>query len=1452
MAGIKLSRRALAAGRAGDPPESFSGGGASGDLPMTPVPPDSGLELSPEPLRALRMKWLTDAQSSASKDFTKALGGVVDIGRRDPTNPMLPTLRGDVARELPNLLPPVTVGQAAALSRERARAGQDTTALDATTDRIRAGVERGEKVLDPNAGLAGKLDRFNAGAASAFHYPLKLVSALLRPFDSGVPAAVKAKIEGRAPGTAAAAAADPLGRFNEGGTETGRWTNPPTTWHDVGASMLKRWGKPVEKPWGVETAPGETYTHPLTGKEVRTPGPIRREVDTEFLGMGRPGWAAAGTVADIALSPSTYLTAAAGSGKGIQIAGQTVVPDAAVTGIARFPGSVLERGAEALASHMALSPRFSLQAAHRVGAAGEVLGKIGPAQLLSGAPKVVGALPLGGGKTLGELTGEAFDRYYRIKRVEDPALRDQLLRLARFRESATQAQTANWTSQVENLFRGVPPQEQQAIRDMIENPAGFDWNVERRGPVPAPEPRAVVPAGVTTIRSPSRPYMGYSDEELGRILDDVRAKIESEGAAEQGVSVEEFRRRVREWAEEQKRKGIDPTTGRPPEPANEVPVQGRSTTSGAAVAFGQPAAPTAVPGTPDAARYGAIPNHLSGQVPTVTEGQREIVARVENLLRDVREALKERGLVRGRENYFPRERTRESLIVQKGEGARLEKLGRGASPRLDWRAGFQEGRMEHSWINDLIDKTNEQLARDAEAKGMSPNLIPRVEDSTTAINEFWRRLPEPVRQQLRGKGTEPERFIDRPKEVLERYLSRATKSVNDFDALQAVRGMKGERGPVARPFIREGADGRVFENYEVPVGGSYARPTSGPGVMVDPTPAPRGAPQLSRGAMGRKREAMVGPEPRPIAGELPGEVPPGGREAFQGKSPLDPAMSTRERPLHDYVYPKNQAWRESFPNVALPKDIASWIDAFGKPYWANEGLAGIIDQGIVRPLHKIQLPWKVAATSGAGVRFALRNYMSQQVMNLQAYGPTVLMPRIQRESHLLGLPDEIFAARPHLGERVITDATGRQWKASELRQVAQQTGLWRTMPEAETWSAIGGPYNDVWSGPGHATRVAGWNDSKATASAVLGAAERGVQTATHAIAPANPISKDFVATKGLPIGPGGARVGFHPLAEYGERQGRMAALLSELDQGKELVQAAQDANRVHVDYTGFSPAFEKYGTLAWPFAKFAVGITPNEAKWALQYPGRTMFTEHLLRGGEAMVPEDQRKRYAQEPKSSLTLQGGARLLGFGKDGPLKEPETAHAKGPMRLPYVTMPPTADVFLNTLGAPARVLGARDRGSAAATETLEGAFPAFKAPFEIATGRNVATGEPIDANQATIAPRAVQALYEKSPALARLAFSATPVLDRKTGQSYLAVPQKVALVWRYFPNVAAVDLAAGLLGVKRPYDNQTAIALRLLGVTQVMHDPLVPATQEAFGNRDEAPRIRRRVEIYTPPRR
>ncbi|MGE5617503.1 MAG: hypothetical protein ACM3UX_01050, partial [Candidatus Woesearchaeota archaeon] len=1064
----------------------------------------------------------------------------------------------------------------------------------------------------------------------------------------------------------------------------------------------------------------------------------------------------------------------------VTLAGQTVIPDQAVTAIARFPGSALEAAGEAIATRMALNPNVSLQAAHRVGRAGEILGKIGPAQALEGVPRGLAALPLGGGKTLGEYAGEAFDRYHLINRIRDPIVREKLLRLATMRESATGAQTARWVDEIESLFKGVPVEEQRVIRDMIESPDSFDWNVERRGPVP------------TTDALAARRGIGPRAPGGG---------------------------------------GIGPATGVPKDPS-EVFIGKGSDTTGPATMFGQPAAPTAVPGTPDAARYGAMPGN---QVPIVTEGQRELAARVENALRDARVALERRGRIPegGRPNYFPRERTRESLIQWEGEDARIEKLGRGVDPRKDYRAGFQKARTEASWINELIDRVNAQTLAEAEAKGMSPaGLIPKVEDTTTAINEFWRRLPEPLRAKLTA---EPERFVDRPKEQLQRYFSRATKSINDWDTLAKVRS--GEAGVVARKFAYEGHNGKVHEWNDLPPKAGYDIPNPGPGVMVDPSPAPRGAPKLEAGRMGRRGEAMVAPEPRPVAGQLPGEVPPGGAEAFQGKSPFDPSVPRSTKEIPGYVYPENKAWRQAYPNVALPKEVATWIDAMGKPYWATEPGAAFFERLFIQPLHKMVLPWKVAATSGAGPRFALRNYMSQQVFNLQEYGPRTFAPRIQQESHLLGLPDSFFAGRPELSGRVYTDATGRTWTAQELREVAKQSGLWRTLPEAEGWTNLGQPFPQIPSAGSSA--VFGWEDPKAKLSAALGKAELGAKKAAETIAPVNPVSKGFIPTKEA----------FHPLAEYGERQGRMAALLLGLDEGMPLWEAATRANKVHVNYQAFSPTFEKYATLAWPFAKFTAGMTPNQVKWALQYPGRTLATEHFFRGGEAMVPEDERARFAAEPKSQLITEAGGRLVGYPGVGVLREPEAGKAKGDARLPYVTMPPTADVFLNKLGAPVRVANARDPWKQLGKETVEGAFPVFKMPYELATGRNVYTGEPVEAGQATIAPRMIQAFYEQYPGLAKSVLGATEVVDRKSGQRYLAVPQRVAMIERYFPNVAAMDLVAGLLGVKRPYDNQTAMALRLLGVTQIMHDPQIPAVQSQFEARDEAARFRKKAESWTP---
>jgi hypothetical protein len=1419
---MKLSRRALEAGRATRPAQSFQGGGATGeDVEIAPVPSH---EQSPDIMRALRLRRMLEDQARAVKLVGEAKARTRMLGERDSQHPMLDKAAEQTAEIEPYVAGGLSPSIEAALRRERARTG--------------------DLSVDTRRRVGGALESVNRTATSAFQYPLKLVSSLLRPIDSGVPAAVKAGIEGKPALTAAAAAADPLGRFDASGRETGRWTNPATSWHDVTEALLERWGKaPQERFPGATAAGSPGYRHPLTGAEVpATPG-RERDAGKELLGMGRPGWAAVGTVADIGLSPSTYLAAGVGAGRGITIAGRTVVPDKAVTAIARAPGSLIEKGAEALAARLALNPRVPMSVAHKVGAVGEKAARyLGPTQALEGAGRVVRDLPLGGGKTLGELAGEAFNRYHHIDQVADPVVRAKLRELASLRESATQAQTAKWTDEIENLFKGLSPEQARTIRDMIESPEAFDWNLPpAREPIGFPG-RAITPRGPEGVQ----PAGAAGWREVRDIPSSASGPVTGEGGRP-------FTMPRTDGAE-----GIPPFAA-----AEEIRVPGRAATSGPSVLPGQPAAPTAVPGTPDAKRYGAIPNSMSGQVPTVDPLQAEIAARVENVLRDVRVQLERRGLVRegGRRNYFPRERTRESLVQQKGVEARTEKLGRGVNPRLDWRAGFQEGRKEHSWINDLIRRVNEYDADQAALLGRpAPAPLSPVEDTTSAINTFWRRLPEELRRKLRGVEPEPERFLDDPKATLQRYLARATKSVNDADTMRAIRGLKGEGGkPLARPFVRERGNGTVLEEYEVPVGGRYDIPKSGPGVVVDRTPAPPGAPQLPRGAMGRKGEAMAAPPRRPVAGELPGEVPPGGAEAFQGKSPFDPTMSRTERPIPGYVYPKNAAWREAFPNTALPRDVAAWVDAFGKPYWANEGFAGLIDQLIVRPLHKLQLPWKVGATSGAGPRFALRNYMSQQVMNLQAYGPKAFSPRIQQESHLLGLPDEIFDANPGLAQRKVT-VGGQTYAARELREAAKQTGLWRTMPEAETWSGTGGPFSDVWSGPAHASRVSGWGDMRSKLSAALGRVEAGVQKATKAVGPVNPISKDFILTKGArvpEVGPakrlGGARAGFHPLAEYGERQGRMAALLLELEAGKPLVEAAQAANEVHVNYQKFSPAFEKYGTLAYPFAKFAVGMTPNQAKWALQYPGRTMFTEHLLRGGEHLVDPEERERFASEPKSQLIQEGGGRLVGYPgvEGGTLKEPEVGRARGKARLPLVLMPPTADTLLNAPGALVRVAASRTPGRALASELLEDALPAFKFPYELATGRNVFTGEPVDLDAAQPAPRAIQVLHASHPELARR-LGAAMVVNEKTGQRYLATPQRVNLVLRYFPNIAAADLAAGFLGGKRPYDNQTAIALRLLGVTQILHDPLIPAAQEARETVDTAAKLRDRLKGWTPATR
>jgi hypothetical protein len=860
-----------------------------------------------------------------------------------------------------------------------------------------------------------------------------------------------------------------------------------------------------------------------------------------------------------------------------------------------------------------------------------------------------------------------------------------------------------------------------------------------------------------------------------------------------------------------------------------MPPDWRATITGPNVQFGQTASPTSVPGTPDAARYGPIP--------TLTPFEVELSARIENLLHsDATQQVARNLISRPRSNYFPHELTEEALQLS---GKQAEGFG---GRRVSTQAGFRKAREENAWINRLINTVNEQEKRAAASAGRAPELLEQVPDTTAAMNRFWARLPEKVRQ-LMGPFAESqaERFSEDVFEVLRRRLHRGIEVANDYDLMANLRRRAG------RKFARESPAGVVQEYRGVPEesrlppgwGRERRRGASAaadePMVLEDGRyRLPDEPPRLGPGEPDARVPGVSPPEPP--APEMPSASP----GAFQGVSPGSPEGFYD---ILGYAYPKNASWRRAFPNQALPRELAGYVDALGEPYWANKGAQGLLEQFMIRPLHKLQLPWKVAATSGSGFRFALRNYMSQQIFNLQEYGPLAFAPSVQKWSHVMALGDDVIS--PSALEKTITLPNGSGYTVRELRDVAHQTGLWRTTVESELWS---GPSADLGRAP-HSTTTA-WQQPQQRLSATLGKIGQGAQKTVRAIGPVNPFSKDFLPTKGVKLGKGGPRIGFQPLAEYGERQGRMAALLLELRRGKDLVQAAQDAAKVHVNYQAFSPAFEKYGTLAYPFAKFGVGMLPNELRWALTQPGRTMVSERVLRAGERMVPEEERERYRREPKSELIEKSGARLVGYPGVGALKEPETGRTRGEGRLPYVAVPPTADSLLNILGAPARIASARNKGRALASEVLEDAFPAFKAPYEIATGRNVFTGEPIDLLAPQPAPRAVQVFYRESPELARHVFRAAERRDPRTGDVQLVTPSWVNLLWRYYPNVAAADLAAGFLGGKRPYDNETAMALRALGITQLLHDPAIPASQQARESARLSRELRRRLMDWQPP--
>lgn len=1423
-------------------------------------PPSAPVRASPEfnmeEIRANRLEQIRDDYDSALEQAEDARESLRRLPPYHPQQPVLERQLREAEARAERLAPDI----GAVVERERARKGnvppwvrqemervlnpRGPLAQQTSMRRLREATRKlpggysAEAQAEREPGLGQKILEF-----APVRYPLKAFGTLFRPLSAPTPAAVHSlqgerpfgeevaeragTLEGetglgkavRAGGqvlqerlgralTAAQAAADPLGRFSATGARGKIGTYEPASWQDV----VERWFQGQQKPVTREdlegmVARGDAPTVEDAAAKVWLEQ--KAKIPGTEVEIGRPVSQAGAFAASLAFDPAVWASAPrAAAGGGLRVGGMTVVPESARA----MPGALLGK------------------IPGPVGRAGAKVSLEGLGKAMTWPARKAAEFEVWGGQPLGLALKKLVWRYADLDRIADPYLRDQAKQAFRLRDAAVSQQSAEWRTAVERLLAGVSPENRRLIRDIVESPPeAFEWGARGPGSFRGPEPELPVgPFGAPGAmpRPPAVPGP------LGRMT-------------------ARFRR-----------------------PAAEKEVRGRATTQMGPIP-GEGAVPPGSEIPPGAPRQGPIP---TAPVHEVTPAEAELAARIADMDRTAWRAVAERGFFKGspetgivpydldraaeaalrREQqlaglpeHFPRERTAESLRLERGARApaseRLGMVRPEAGPMTDF--GFLKSRTEADYVNRLVDELNRRRAQGAAeapgTRGAARTLPGRVgyaperplepvPDTTTALNEFYRRPPKELRRELGGPiRAEAERFLDDAEETLSRYFGRVTRGVNDYDLMGRLREMKDSSGRVvARPVVRVDPDGVPVE-------------------------------RLPFGPMGGAPEAGV----------------PAGVRRIPG-----------------YRVPRNKAWNQAFPDVALPDEIARAVDEVGVPYWHRN----LLDQLFVRPLHKVQGGWKTSATV-ARLGFGLRNYFSQFGMNVAAYGPAAANPVRIAQSHVLAMPDS--AMTPGLLAREI-EVGGRRLTVGELRGIAQQAGLTRTLPREVIY---GGPEFQALEGAPHGVRSwqgwlarhpsVPWGAAGAGAGAALGGPVGGAAGAAIGAVlgsrrgrPFNPMSREFLLTKHV----------FAPVAEFSERQGRFLAFLLELEEraktAKDLRSAADDAARLalgrrgqvpetgarggavgtgeaaaqaearardpigaamraseqQVDYSAFSPFFEKYVTLGWPFAKWTAGMMKNLPEWALRRPGLAQVSEQAFRSGEHLVPPWERQMVEREPESKLERETAARVVGFPGVGPLREPRTRKAKGGLRLPFATASPFADVTLNVFGGPARVLAAQDRGKQLASEVLESALPAWKIPYELLAGRNLYTQEPVNLQQAVPAPRAVQVLNERNPELARKMFKAAPVYDEERKISYLGVPQWVSLFVRYFPNITTYDLVASYFGGKRPYDNQDAITLRLFGLTQLLHDPELQASQEARAARDAAQRVKQTIESWNPPRR
>lgn len=1133
------------------------------------------------------------------------------------------------------------------------------------------------------------------------------------------------------------ASADPLGRFTSSGQQTHTVLEPSkygmnkrTSWSDVLQGALREGGDPVPGTEILDPSGAHQYEVTKSG-QVR---PAFEEYEAGPFGSGSAMWG--GLALDIATDPWTYLTGGVGAGRnyGLKLGGKEILSAPNAEKIARATGVP---------------------------------------QALGWAKKTVSEIPIGrstGPSTLGDELTRLLDRYWYTGKLKEAPNAQKARELMEWNEGSTRRQNEIFQRQLEQALAKMPLEQQRRVRDAIEAPEAFDWNVVRQEPYSPPRPPG--PPGQPQLPpGPAAPAAGVTD--IGQPV----------------------------------REPVPPITGEAGPPN---------------VSFGQTASPTAVPGTPDAARYGAIPQHLSGQVPQLTAEEIEAAARIENILGTYAKKGEDLGLVRPRPNYFPRQSARAG-------GA----SGQGMS-RLNALTGNMKGRQHVDWLNTTIDEVNEKVAGLAKRQGLPvPAPIPHVRDTTAAVNEFWRGPPQDFLEHTGLQGVAlPEFYLDDPARLLSGYVRKNTKAFNDADTLKHLRGMTDAEG---RP-LAEKAD---TSNRGRPMKWGPTRDVepdvpAPAGPPVDRTPAPPDAPQLPRGKTGSKREQIV-PHFDPLEGRTWTA-----RDMSKGFSPDNPATPGNLKEMPGFSFPKSKTWQTMFPNEAVRDDLAFVIDQVFEPYWK-----GGIGDSVVRALHRIADPWKNAATS-ANLRFATRNWTSATANNVTDLGLAAVNPKTMRDATSVAMAG--LGREKDLG-RMVDLGNGQQMTVGEIHEFLRNTGTFQTKARAESWldsmplpeghepaatRSVAGKVSRAWHKGARPVLDRGLG---ATVGGALGGAIAGdVGVAVGAglgAAAGNPFSRNFALTKHVT----------GPLAEFTEYQARAASFIAEMRAGATPLEAAFRTGKRHVNYQSFSPAFEKYGTLLYPFAKWEVGRMGPELTSQFASPGRAQLPERFFKSWESTVPPHEREQFEREPQTKLSMESGARLVSWPKVGVPKEPEVGVAKGPGRLPHVVYDPSSRTMLNDLGAPFRVAASGDAPIQAVREAGSGMIPFFKVVPELALGMNLATGEDLGVEKMKPAPRLVASLEKKSPWLAEGLFQAEPDTQPPgTVIPYTATPEWVNQLFRYYPNVSSMDLLAGLAGEKKPYDNPLALVSRLLGLTQVPHDPAIPAEQVTRQLADEAVKYQR----------